>query len=237
MKKFKFLAVLFSVLMILSMAVIAVSAETEPTETIIYTEPYTEIETDPTFSTDYTTEPTEDTEYTEAPTEPTTEFVRPTEYPEDYQPSTHSNYVSPQPVYTPAEQDFNEVEWEKIELDISNNSAGVGDFSSIKNNTSKGDSNNYTLLIVGIILIALAIAGITFVILYNPKMLAGKAVASRQSSAGAKSDNRAEKSRSTSSNNRRGRSAQSRRSAGSDRSRSQSLEQKRRNYDDYNDGY
>lgn len=236
MKKFKFLAVLFSVLMILSMVITAVSAETEPTETIIDTEAYTEIETEPTFSSDYT-EPTEGTEYTEAPTEPTTEFIRPTEYPEDYQPSTHSNYVSPQPVYTPAEQDFNEVEWEKIELDISNNSAGVGDFSNIKNNTSKGDSNNYTLLIVGIILIALAIAGITFVILYNPKMLAGKATASRQASAGAQSANRAEKHRGTSSNDRRGRSAQSRRSAGSDRSRSQSLEQKRRNYDDYNDGY
>lgn len=227
MRKFKFLSVFFSVLMILSMVITAVSAETEPSEALIDTEPYSVIETDPTYPTDYTeedTEPTEYTDYTEAPTEPTTEFVRPTEYPEDYQPSTLSNYVSPEPVYTPAEQDFNEVEWEKIELDLSNSSAGIGDFSSIKNNTSRGDSNNYTLLIVGIILIALAIAGVTFVILYNPKMLAKKAGASKRTSvSSAQSGKGAERHRGASSNARGG--------------RSQNLEQKRRSYDDYNDGF
>lgn len=158
---------------------------TDPVDTTSATTPSTVPatgSTDPTDSTDSTgaTEPT-----TEA-TEPVTEYTRPTEYDEDNQPNTYSDYVSPAPIYTPSDQDFEKNDWEEIELDIKadSNSAGVGDFSNIKNNTSKGDEKSPLLLILCIVFWCLALSCLTFVLLYKPKSakkVPAKATAGRAS--------------------------------------------------------
>lgn len=130
--------------------------ETYATESSDYTEPYTGEETE---ASDYT-EPTDIT--TEVHTNP----PAPTESDED---STYSDYVSPAPIYTPADQDFQEKDWQEIELDLSADPApGKQSFADIQNDKSKGNDSIMGFLIGGIVLIFVALAGFTFVFLYNP---------------------------------------------------------------------
>lgn len=176
----------------------AVSAETIPSEEIIptedvfateepyYTDPvYTDPATDPYYTepvdtgvsdttpTDYTepyTGETTTSAETTAPVETTTQAQTnppaPTEPDED---STFSDYVSPDPVYTPADQDFQEKDWQEIKLDLSADPApGKQSFEAIQNDKTKGNNSIMGFLIGGIVLIFLSIAGFTFVILYNP---------------------------------------------------------------------
>lgn len=162
-----------------------VPAVTEPVATSPVTDPVVTnpAEVSTTAPSEDVTSPTDATDptgATEAPTEvtePVTDFVRPTEYDENNQPNTYSDYVSPAPVYTPAEQNFDKNEWEEIELDVDSNSAGVGDFSAIKNNNSTGDEKSPLLLIMCIVFWCLALSCLTFVLLYKPKTGAKKAVA------------------------------------------------------------
>lgn len=196
MKKFSiiFLSVLFALM--LSLCVFSASADvTQPvaTDPVPTAPPVTapvinptEAPTAPvTGSTDPTgdIDPTGVTEPTAQVTEPVTEFTRPTEYDEDNEPNTYSDYVSPAPIYTPSDQDFEKKDWEEIELDIKEgaNSAGVGSFEDIKKNTAKGDQKSPLLLILCIVFWCLALSCLTFVILYKPKT--AKAVSARKSSA------------------------------------------------------
>ena len=129
------------------------STDTTPTD---YTEPYT----GETTGVADTTAPVEtETAVQTNPPEPT----------EPDENSTYSDYVSPDPVYTPADQDFQEKDWQEIKLDLSADPApGKQRFDSIQNDTSKGNDSIAGFLIVGIVLIFLSLAGFTFVFLYNP---------------------------------------------------------------------
>lgn len=186
MKKIRILcAVLAMVMAVSCLGLLSVSAETQPSD-VIYTQPATNdpVTTEPATApatvpmTEPVTVPTDNTASTVSTepvteyTEPATQAPRPTEYDEDDEPSTYSDYVSPAPVYTPAEQDFEANDWEEIELNIDSDAAvsgGVGDFSAIKNNTSKGDEKSPLLLILCIVFWCLAVSCLTFVILYKPK--------------------------------------------------------------------
>lgn len=191
MKKLKVIA--FLIIAVLCMSTAVVQAETQPTDIIEETQPVESIPadsqpvssapadtTDPSGSTDPSgvTQPSDATDPT-GETEPVS-AVRPTEYSE---PSTYSDYVSPAPVYTPADQDFEKKDWENIELNIDDKPAGgSGSFLDIKNNTSKNDENNPMLLILCIVFCFLALSAITFLILYRPeksKAANGKGVAVR----------------------------------------------------------
>ncbi|MBR3987843.1 MAG: hypothetical protein IKK10_00885 [Clostridia bacterium] len=197
--KIRILAVTMLLLLICAcpMTVFAETVPTEeliPTEDVFATEEpyYTEVPVDTTAQTDpYYTEPvdtgasdTTPSDYTEpytgetttaaatstAPVETTTQVQTnppaPTEPDED---STFSDYVSPQPVYTPADQDFQEKDWQEIKLDLSADPApGKQSFAAIQNDKTKGNSSIVGFLIAGIALIFISIAGFTFVILYNP---------------------------------------------------------------------
>lgn len=131
--------------------------DTYPSE---YTEPYTGEET---ASTEYT-DPTGSTEIT-------TEVIQtnppePTEPDED---STYSDYVSPAPVYTPADQDFQAKDWKEIELNLEADPApGKQSFINMQNDKTKGNDSIAGFLIVGIVLIFLSLALFTFVIIYRP---------------------------------------------------------------------
>ncbi|MDO4419977.1 MAG: hypothetical protein Q4B92_06395 [Ruminococcus sp.] len=130
------------------------SVDTTPSD---YTEPYSS-EATGTTETTAVTDPTTATVHTNPP--------EPTEPDED---STFSDYVSPQPVYTPAEQDFQENDWQAIKLDLEADPvAGKQNFASIQNNNSKGNDSIVGFLIVGLVLVFLSLAGFTFVILYRP---------------------------------------------------------------------
>lgn len=127
-----------------------VAPDTAPTG---YTEP----------ATPGTTAPVESTV---VETAPVTNPPEPTEPDED---STFSDYVSPDPVYTPAEQDFEENDWQEIELNLeAAPSNGKGNFDFIQKNNTKGNDSIVGFLIVGLVLIFFSIAGFTFVILYRP---------------------------------------------------------------------
>lgn len=150
----------------------------EPTD---FTDPVTDpYYTEPTTSGSYETTPTDYTEPSTGETTTSTETTAPvatetqvhtnppapTEPDED---STFSDYVSPQPVYTPADQDFQEKDWQEIKLDLSADPApGKQSFASIQNDKTKGNNSIAGFLVGGIVLIFLSIAGFTFVILYNP---------------------------------------------------------------------
>ena len=124
------------------------SESTDSTDTS-YSEPLSSVpDTSATEVTDYTAE-------TAAPTEP-------------LETSTYSDYESPDPVYTPADQDFETNPFETIVLDIdAKPSNGKGNFDFIKNNNTKGNDNIGGFLILGIALIFVALAGFTFAILYK----------------------------------------------------------------------
>jgi len=146
-----------------------------PIDTGAYTDPY--YPTDPidtgvvdTTPTDYTEPATGETTFPEETTAPVTEVhtnpPAPTEPDEN---STYSDYVSPDPVYTPADQDFQENDWQEIKLDLKADPvAGKQSFEGIQKNNSRGNDSIAGFLIAGIILIFLSIAGFTFVFLYNP---------------------------------------------------------------------
>ncbi|MBQ7385778.1 MAG: hypothetical protein IJW04_04630 [Ruminococcus sp.] len=146
---------------------------TDPVTDPYYTDPaYTETyDTTPSDYTEpYSSEATESSDSTEATditaTEVHTNPPEPTEPDED---STFSDYVSPAPVYTPADQDFKEKDWQEIKLDLNADPApGKQSFESIQNDKSKGNDSIMGFLIAGIVLIFLSLAGFTFVILYNP---------------------------------------------------------------------
>ncbi len=184
MKKFSiiFLSVIFALM--LSLCAFTASADVtqpvdvEPVPTTPVTSPVENPTEAPTASvTGGFEEPTgvEDptgvTEPIGEVTEPVTEFTRPTEYDEDDQPNTYSDYVSPAPIYTPSDQDFEKKEWEEIKIEIkdSSNSGSIGSFDDIKKNTSKGDEKSPLLLILCIVFWCLALSCLTFVILYKPK--------------------------------------------------------------------
>lgn len=147
-----------------------------PVDTYPVTDPYTPSEPDysvpedttsPLYTEPASTETTASAETT-APvsTAPATNPPEPTEPDED---STYSDYVSPDPVYTPADQDFEENEWQSIKLDLEADPvAGKQSFANIQNNNKKGNDSIVGFLIVGLVLIFLSIAGFTFVILYRP---------------------------------------------------------------------
>lgn len=174
------------IIVVLTCSAVAVSAETTPTNPVDVTspavttpEPTEPVVTtpdpsqgaDPTAPTEGTGADVTDPSGTEATgTEPATGFTRPTEYDEDDVPSTYSDYISPAPIYTPADQDFDKQDWEKIELDldVEPNKGGVSDFSNIKNNNTKGDKNSPLLLILCIVFWCLALSALTFMILYKP---------------------------------------------------------------------
>ncbi len=148
----------------------------EPVDTEVPTDPYTPSE--PMDTEPFDTTPTEYTEpfSTEATSVPATEVEdttavhtnppAPTEPDEN---STYSDYVSPEPVYTPADQDFQKKDWQEIKLDLAADPApGKQSFANIQNDTSKGNDSIAGFLIAGLVLIFLSIAGFTFAILYNP---------------------------------------------------------------------
>ncbi|MBQ4569070.1 MAG: hypothetical protein IJA62_03255 [Ruminococcus sp.] len=195
MSKVKVIAIL--AVLVLSLGIFAVQAETQPAQTPVtepatvpvQTQPYaTEpvesqpvvgtVSTAPTSPTDTsepatgiagTTAPTATTAPATEATEPTT-FVRPTEMVTE--PATYSNYVSPAPIYTPGNQDYNKKDWENIELDLSDENAPAnpgGSFLNIKNNTSTEDERNPMFLILAIVFWFLALSAITFLLLYRPE--------------------------------------------------------------------
>ncbi len=166
-----------------------------------YDEPITDITTEP-FSP---TEPIPTQAYTNppAPTEPD---------------------VSPQPAYTPAEQDFQEKEWKEIQLDLAADPApGKQSFAGIQNDKSKGNDSIVGFLIVGLVLIFLSLAGFTFVFLYRPYK--NKAVPARQTAVGNTSASRSRYTKSEKAPNRK--------------APSKNHTENRRPYnpDDYNDGF
>lgn len=143
--------------------VVSEPAVTDPVAT--GTTDTTEPVTDATGTTD-TTNATDPTATATEATEPES-TARPTEYNE---PSTYSDYVAPENTYSPSNQDYNKNDWEDLELDLeSDDSAGGGDFLSIKNNTSKEDEHNPVLLVLCIVFWCLALSAITFMILYKPR--------------------------------------------------------------------
>ena len=197
MKKRIFTSLLVLLVLCLSLSVTAF-AETTPLEGVTPTEDVfateepvyptdpidTTPQTDPYYPTEpYDTEPIDTTpsDYTEpstgestapldttAPssTAPHTNPPEPTEPDED---STYSDYVSPEPIYTPADQDFEDNDWKEIKLNIdSAPSNGKGTFDFIQKNNTKGNDSIAGFLIAGIVLIFLSIAGFTFVIVYRP---------------------------------------------------------------------
>lgn len=233
-KTVKFICVVLSaVFMITACGLFTAMAEPmvdTPVETQVVTNPVetqapeTQAPTNPV--TNPATAPQETTQgVTEAPetVAPETEFVRPTEFAEDYVPNTHSNYHSNASLYTPAEQDFEENDFEKLDEDEILNMAlnsdsvdGLKDFNNIKNNNAKGDEVSPLLLILGLLLIFLSIAGFTFVFMYKdkPKKKAPAAAGKAPSSA-----------RGTSTRSTGTRYAQNPRT------------KERRSNSDYNDGY
>ncbi len=209
----------------------ATDIETEP----YYSEPATQQETtayteDPsaTGSTDYTDpSATGSTEVTTVPsttavvetTVEATTFPTPTE---PIETETYSNYESPAPVYTPADQDFEANNWQEIKLDLNAPpSNGKGSFDFIQQNNTKGNNSITYFLIIGIILIFLSLAGFTFVILYNPNKKAHAKSGSRNNRYASSS-----RSRNTSSSSR------------NNRKHTRSTEEEYSfNPDDYNDGF
>ncbi len=176
-----FVSVLMAVLVLFT--AVSVTAETLPPENDVPTEQVTTPVDEPTQAPtnsdeDYTdpTDVTSPTGPTEEPsaevTEPVTDFSRPTEYDEENQPDTYSDYVSPAPIYTPSDQDFEKKDWEEIKIEIKDtpNAGSVGSFDDIKSNTSKGDEKSPLLLILCIVFWCLALSCLTFVILYKPKV-------------------------------------------------------------------
>ncbi len=198
MSKIKVIAIL--AVLILCLGIFAVQAETQPVQAPVtepvtvpvqsqpdVTEPATSQPvgtnpTPPTSPTDAsqpasgvvgTTAPSGATEPATEYTEPTT-FVRPTEIVTE--PATYSDYVSPAPIYTPGNQDYNKKEWENIELDLSADKAPAnpgGSFLDIKNNTSTTDDVSGMQILLrwgGIGLLILGFAAATFAILYRPSV-------------------------------------------------------------------
>ena len=146
--------------------------ETAPATDPYYSEPASSI-SDETYPSDYTEPYTGETSSiaeTTVPVETTTQvYTNPPEPTEPDENSTYSDYVSPNPVYTPADQDFEAKDWQEIELDLSADPApGKQSFEAIQKDNSKGNDSIAGFLIAGIVLIFLSIAGFTFVFLYNP---------------------------------------------------------------------
>lgn len=144
-----------------------------PDETENYTDPYAT--TVPDYTEETNTTPTGESEPSTGETVGETEaattevYTNPTEPTEPDENSTYSDYVSPAPVYTPADQDFDESDWQEIKLDLKADPvAGKQDFSGIQNNNSKGNDSIAGFLIFGLASIFISIAGFTFVFLYKP---------------------------------------------------------------------
>ena len=145
---------------------------TDPATNPYYTEPVSSSSYE-TYPSDYTEPSTGETAGvydTTAPVETTAQVhTNPPEPTEPDENSTYSDYISPDPVYTPADQDFEAKDWQEIELDLSADPApGKQSFEAIQKDNSKGNDSIAGFLIAGIVLIFLSIAGFTFVFLYNP---------------------------------------------------------------------
>ncbi|MBR3971956.1 MAG: hypothetical protein IKJ83_03635 [Ruminococcus sp.] len=154
-----------------------------------------------------------DTSVPTEPTEPVTTVpvTRPTEIASD--PGYTSDYVAQPPAYQPGEHDVQKQEWDELkeddiikdadkQLSVSG-SKGNGSFGYIKDNTSKGDEKSNLLVILSFVCWFIALALVTFAILYRPDKKAVKAVATDEEESDVKeekhtSDKYASKRRSTS---------------------------------------
>ncbi|MBQ1977611.1 MAG: hypothetical protein II225_02565 [Ruminococcus sp.] len=244
MKNFKLLSLILTLLMVLScMSVFIANADpaleiTDPpiVEDPVYSEPdYSEPDySDPDYTEPEETEPVEtDPEYTEpeetepVETEPeeTEEVSIPTEFEEE--PATHSDYESPEPLYTPGDQDYEKQEWQSLSLDVSNTNktGGPGSFAQIKNDRSNRDKTNPVWIILCILFWCLSVAAITCAVLIKPKTpkKPAPAYAGRTGN---------DSGRTSSGRSSAGRSTQSR----SSRTPSPRYEKKYSD-DDYNDGF
>lgn len=146
-----------------------------PTETYVYSEPTDYEGTDPTddpYQSDSTdpsgTYPTDPSSVPETNVTGATEYTEATAPTEPAETSTYSDYESPDPVYTPGDQDFETNPFETIKLDLdAKPSNGKGSFEFIQNNNSKGNDSMSFILIIGIALLFVSLAGFTFAILYK----------------------------------------------------------------------
>lgn len=187
MKKLSFILSALLVLTVLITGTATAFAETQPVTDPVTNpvtnpvEPETTIPSETQIVTDVTnpsdvTDPSDYSEPVTEETEPETEFVRPTEFDEDEQPNTYSDYVSPAPIYTPSDQDFEKKDWEEIKIEIKDdkgpNTGNIGSFDDIKTNTAKGDEKSPLLLILCIVFWCLALSCVTFVLIYKPKAVA-----------------------------------------------------------------
>lgn len=180
MHRMKFISVILTALIVFSVfGLCAVFAETAPTDAnaeITVPVVSTPVDSEPTESESMGTDNTDSTDFTDSTdsTDPTgtdsidpsetVETERPTEFSE---PATYSDYVSPAPIYTPGDQDYEKQDWQNLSLDISD-SDGPGSFAGIKNDTSTKDRKNPWWLIGAGVFGFLSLASITFGILYRP---------------------------------------------------------------------
>ncbi len=222
MKRIKLISLVLSLLFVFAcMGIVFAQAETVPTETQpVVTDPVaSEVITEPTVPSGTGTDVTDPTGTgatdptatgTTDVTEPETQ--RPTEYDE---PSTFSDYVSPAPIYTPGDQDYEKQDWNNLSLNLDNvnNSGGPGSFAGIKNDRSNRDRTNPVWIILCIVFWCMSLAAVTLAILYRPQKVKSKAVASTK--------DRAVSDRRNSSRT----------------SRTPSPRYERKYSDDYNDGY
>lgn len=119
--------------------------------------------TSPSYETTAATEVT-----TDAP-EPTEIVTMPTEYNEDAPPSTNSSYYATDSNYDVPEYKGTEAQWGEIdEKDVislkNENSGGAMSFGTMKD-VSEGDEHDYTLIIIGIVLVVISVVGMVFFVL------------------------------------------------------------------------
>lgn len=106
----------------------------------------------------------------------TAPVTRPTEIASD--PGYTSDYVAQPPAYEPGDHDVQKQEWDELkedeivkdaqQLSVSGSSGGDS-FGFIKKNTSKGDEKNPLLFILSLVCWFIALALVTFAILYRPR--------------------------------------------------------------------
>lgn len=189
MKRFKFISLTIILMLVITcMGVVVAQAETQPVVTDpVVTDPISsEVVTDPTVPTGtQATDPT-GTDATDPTVTDTTEFTEPeTQRPTEYdEPSTYSDYVSPAPIYTPGDQDYDKQEWDNLSLDLNNTNTsddGPGSFAGIKNDRSTADRTNPVWIILCIVFWCLSLAAVTLAVLYRPRKAAGRVGASTHS--------------------------------------------------------
>ena len=143
--------------------------ETVPVESVTATEtvPVTATDvSDPTGSV----VPSESSAST-APTETTVPVSRPTEFdesqPEDqtYSPYDATNSPIQAPSYNAGEENWGHIDYDDIGLDNNEAQAGKIDFSGVQKDTSTEDKRSYFFTNIAVVLLILAIIGITVFVL------------------------------------------------------------------------